>query len=169
MRAQFSKIRSSFLRVFDIFGNAKKHVFTCLSFSCFFIIFVFVGRPLGFFWRPSAAFVVSLPFWCHPFGCLWLAWAVFGLSLLLFVVPLACLGCLWAWGPLRACFLVHFRDLFHVFSIVFSFVSVVEAAPQARPKTTAAANTALRPSPYRLPSFTALPVPMLRQVEKPGL
>ena len=58
----------------------------------------------------------------------------------------------------------HFRDLFQVFSIVFSFGSVVEAAPQARPKTTAVANTALRPSPCSPPSLNALPVPLLRQV-----
>ena len=60
----------------------------------------------------------------------------------------------------------HFRNLFQVFSIVFSFASVVEAAPQARPKTTAVANTALSPSPCSPPSLNALPVPMLRQVEK---
>ena len=102
--------------------------------------------------------------WCHPFGCLWFARAVCGLFLLLFVVPLARLGCLWARGSLWGCFLVHFRDLFHVFSIVFLFVSVVEAAPQARPKTTAVANTALRPSPCSPPSLNALPVPLLRQV-----
>ena len=56
--------------------------------------------------------------------------------------------------------------LFHVLSTVFSFASVVEAAPQARPKTTAVANAALRPSPCSPPSFNALPVPMLRQVSQ---
>ena len=132
-------------------------------FSPFLMLF---WRPLDSFWRPFGAFVVSLAFWCHPFGCLWLAWALCGPSLLLFVVPLARLGCLWARGPLRGCFLVRFRDLFHVFSIVFSFASVVEAAPQARPKTTAVANTALRPSPCSPPSFNALPIPLLRQVSQ---
>ena len=39
------------------------------------------------------------------------------------------------------------------FSIAFSFASVVEAAPQARPKTTAVANTALGPSPWRALDF----------------
>ena len=71
------------------------------------------------------------------------------------------------WGFLpEPLFKNHFRDLFQVFSIVFSFASVVEAAPQARPKTTAVANTALRPSSCSPPSFNALPVPMLRQVSQ---
>ena len=134
------------------------------AFHAFSYLLMSLGRSSGVFWRPFGVSVVSLACWCYPFGCLWLAWAVCGLSLLLFVVPLARLGCLWARGPLRGCFLVHFRDLFHVFSIVFSFASVVEAAPQARPKTTAVANTALRPSPCSPPSFNALPVPLLRQV-----
>ena len=42
--------------------------------------------------------------------------------------------------------------------------SVVEAAPQARPKTTAVANPALRPSLGSPPPFNALPVPMPTQV-----
>ena len=50
------------------------------------------------------------------------------------------------------------------FGVILESLNVVEAAPQARPKTTAVANTALRPSPCRPPSFNALPVPMLRQV-----
>ena len=135
-----------------------------LSFLCFSLF-------LGFFWRPWGHFGILLDLWsfllacwCHPFWRLWLAWAVCGPSLLLFVVPLARLGCLWARGPLQACFLVNFRNSFHIFSVVFSSASVVEAAPQARPKTTAVVNTALRPSPCRLPSVNALPVPMLRQV-----
>ena len=78
-------------------------------FHVFTSFLVFFWRPLGFFWRPFGAFVVSLAFWCHHFGCLWRAWAVCGPSLLLFVVPLARLGCLWARGPLRDCFLLHFR------------------------------------------------------------
>ena len=109
MGAQFSKTRSTFLRFFDIFGNAKKTCFHLPLFFMFFSLFlVFFWRPLGFFWRPFGAFVVSLAFWCHPFGCLWLAWALCGPSLLLFVVSLARLGCLWARGPLRECFLLHF-------------------------------------------------------------
>ena len=135
------------------------------------LFFVFFHHFWSFFGGLGVSFRILveplsslLACWCHPFGCLWLAWAVCGLSLLLFVVPLARLGCLWARGPLRGCFLVHFRNLFHVFSIVFSFASVVEAAPQARPKTTAVANTALRPSPCSPPSLNALPVPLLRQV-----
>ena len=143
----------------------KSQVFTCLSFWCFFHHFLSffggLGVSFGILLEPLS---LLLACWCHPFGCLWLAWAVCGLSLLLFVVPLARLGCLWARGSLRGCFLVRSRNSFHVFSIVFSFVGVVEAAPQARPKTTAVANTALRPSPCRLLSFHALPVPMLRQV-----
>ena len=140
---------------------------TCLSFSCVFIIFGPFLDPLeslfGIFLEPLSSLLACC---CHLFKCLWLAWAVCVLSLLLFVVPLARLGCLWARGPLRACFLVHFQHLFHVFSIVFSFASVVEAAPQARPKTTAVANTALRPSPCSPPSLNALPVPLLRQVSQ---
>ena len=50
------------------------------------------------------------------------------------------------------------------FGVILESLNVVEAAPQARPKTTAAANTALRQSPCSPPSFNALPVPMLRQV-----
>ena len=57
-----------------------------------------------------------------------------------------------------------FSKLGPFFSIVFAFASVVEAAPQARPKTTAVAHTALRPSPCSSPSLNALPVPLLRQV-----
>ena len=57
-----------------------------------------------------------------------------------------------------------FSKLGPCFSIVFAFASVVEAAPQARPKTTAVANTTLRPSLCSLPSLNALPVPLLRQV-----
>ena len=117
------------------------------------------------FWSVLGGLGVSFRFFCRV-GVILLG--VCGLSLLLFVVPLARLGCLWARGSLRGCFLFHFRNLFHVFSVVFSLVSVVEAAPQARPKTTAVANTALRPSPCRLPSFNALPVPMLRQVSLLG-
>ena len=49
-------------------------------------------KPLGIFWRPFGAFVVSLACWCHPFVCLWLAWAVCGPSMLIFVAPLARLG-----------------------------------------------------------------------------
>ena len=128
---------------------------------CFWSVFGGLGVSFGILLEPLSSLLAC---WCHPFGCLWLAWAVCGLSLLLFVVCLARLGCLWARGSLWGCFLLHFRDLFHVFSIVFSFVSVVEAAPQARPKTTVVANTALRPSPCRFPSFNALPVPLQRQV-----
>ena len=46
-----------------------------------------------------------------------------------------------------------FSKLGPCFSIVFAFASVVEAAPQARPKTTAVANTALGPSPWRALDF----------------
>ena len=105
----FLKLDKPFYVFLIFLAMLKKHVFTCLSFSCFFTILVFFWRPLGFFWRPFGAFVVSLAFWCHPFGCLWLAWALCGPSLLLFVVSLARLGCLWARGPLRDCFLLHFR------------------------------------------------------------
>ena len=59
-----------------------------------------------------------------------------------------------------------FSKLGPCFSIVFAFASVVEAAPQARPKTTAVANTALGPFPCSPPSLNALPVPVLRQVSK---
>ena len=52
---------------------------------------------------------------------------------------------------------------FH-FGVILESLNVVEAAPQARPKTTAVANTALRPSPCSPPSLNALPVPLLRQV-----
>ena len=50
------------------------------------------------------------------------------------------------------------------FEVILESLNVVEAAPQARPKTTIVANTALRPSHCSPPSFNALPVPMLRQV-----
>ena len=46
-----------------------------------------------------------------------------------------------------------FSKLGPCFSIVFAFASVVEAAPQARPKTTAVANTTLGPSPWRALDF----------------
>ena len=80
----------------------------------------FCRMPLGLFWRPFGASVVSLACWCHPVGCLWLAWAVCGLALLLlgqfeaifacsfYVLPL--LGeIMWCWGwgseSVRAMFL----------------------------------------------------------------
>jgi len=77
---------------------------------------------LGAFGSPG----LSVGCLCYFLWCLWLVWAVCGL------------------GDRSG---LVFRDLFHVFSIVFSFASVVEAAPQAWPKTTAVANTVLRPSP----------------------
>ena len=43
---------------------------------------------------------------------------------------------------------------------------MVEAAPQARPKTIAVANTALKPFLCSPPSINALPVPLLRQVSQ---
>ena len=78
MGAQFSKTRSTFLRFFEIFGNAKKHVFTCLSFSCFYIIFSVFLEALG---------LLLASFWslCRLFGFLVSS----------FRVPLARLGCLW--------------------------------------------------------------------------
>ena len=98
------------------------------------------------------------------FMCPWLVWAVFGISLVLFCDT----------GPQGGgskpsfvcfvCFLSNLSHFFDVFPIVFSFASVVEAAPQARPKTTAVANTALRPSLCSPPPFNALPVPMPTQV-----
>ena len=105
----FRKLDQHFY-VFLLFLAMLKNMFSLASlFPVFLQFLVFFWRPLGFFWRPFGAFVVSLAFWCHPFGCLWLAWALCGPSLLLFVVPLARLGCLWARGPLRDCFLLHFR------------------------------------------------------------
>ena len=50
------------------------------------------------------------------------------------------------------------------FGVILESLNVVEGAPQARPKTTAVANTVLRPSPCSSPSLNALPVPLLRQV-----
>ena len=67
-------------------------------------------------------------------------------------------------GLLLVAFRVNSLDFFHVFPIVFSFTRVVEAAPQARPKTTAVANTVSRPFPGSPPFFNAFPVPLLRQV-----
>ena len=102
-------------------------------------------------------------FWLH-FGVIWgHFWS--GFSSLFGVVSESWFEVGFHWGFLpEPLFKNHFRDLFQVFSIVFSFASVVEAAPQARPKTTAVANTALRPSPCSPPSLNALPVPLLRQV-----
>ena len=127
-----------------LFSISKNKVSTCLSFCCFFIIFGLFLEALGYilasfwslcrlFWRVGVILLgafgspgLSVGCLCYFLWCLWLVWAVCGL------------------GD-RSGFV--FRDLFHVFSIVFSFASVVEAAPQARPKTTAVANTVLRPSP----------------------
>ncbi len=109
MRAQFSKTRSTFLRFFEIFGYAKKHVFTCLSFSCFHIIFSVFSEALGLLLASFWSLCRLFGFLVSSFRYLWRAWAVCGHSLLLFVVPLARLGCLWARGPLRDCFLLHFR------------------------------------------------------------
>jgi hypothetical protein len=78
MGAQFSKTRSIILRFFDILGNAKKHVFTCLSFSCFFTIFDAFLEASGFF---LASF--------------WSLCRLFGFLVSSFWVPLARLGSLW--------------------------------------------------------------------------
>ena len=61
------------------FSILKSKVSTCLSFSCFSIIFGSFWRPWGLFWHPFGAFVVS-----------------FGVLVSSFWVPLARLGCLWA-------------------------------------------------------------------------
>ena len=134
-----------------------------MFFSLFLTSF---GRPWSLFWHPFGAFVVS-----------------FGVLVSSFWVPLARLGCLWA---LSATFCGAFGSsrlsvgsgiapglLFGSFSKFvpcffdcFSFVSVVGAAPQARPKTTAVANTALRQFPSSPPSLNELPVPLLRQVSR---
>ena len=108
MGAQFWRTRSTFLRFFVIFGNAKKSSFHLPRFFMFFHHF---WCFFGGFWASFGILLEPLSFllacWCHSFGSLCLAWAVCGLSLLLFVVPLACLGFLWARGPLRGCSLVH--------------------------------------------------------------
>ena len=116
MGAQFSKTRSTFLRFFDIFGNAKKHVFTCLSFSCFFTIF-------GVFLEASGLLLASF----------WSLCRLFGFLVSSFWVPLARLGSLWtlsatfcgvvgssglsvgsgtAPGVFFASFSIHFRVIF---------------------------------------------------------
>merc|ERR1711966_101148 len=92
MGAQFSKTRSIFLRFFDIFGNAKKTCFHLPLFFMFFTIF-------GVFLEASGLLLASF----------WSLCRLFGFLVSSFWVPLARLGCLWARGPLRDCFLLHFR------------------------------------------------------------
>ena len=78
-----------------------------------------------------------------------------------------CMGALFRSNMGRHLLQTPFCDHFWLhFGIILESINVVEAAPQARLKTTAVANTALRPSPCRPPSFNALPVPMLRQVSQ---
>ena len=147
-----------------LFSVFKSKVFTYLSFSRFFIIFGPFLEALGFlmasfwslcrlFWRAGVILLgafgspgLSVGSLCYFLWCLWLVSAVCGLGDRSGAV---------FWFIFEACYM---------FPIVFSFASVVEAAPQARPKTTAVANTALRPSPCSPPSLNALPVPLLRQV-----
>ena len=67
------------LSVFFYLEMLKSQVFTCLSFSCFFIMFGLFWRPWGLFWHPFGASVVS-----------------FGVLVSSSWVPSARLGCLWA-------------------------------------------------------------------------
>ncbi len=63
----------------------------------------------------------------------------------------------------RVCFLA-IRLFMHCFPCVFLPQSVVEAAPQARLKTTPASITALGPCFFSSSPFNTLPVAFLRQV-----
>ncbi len=72
----------------------------------------------------------------------------------------------------QLCILLCFIFDLHVFSLyvlsnVFSPESVVEAAPQERPKTTPVSNTALRPLLCSPSPLNALPVPLPIQVYFP--
>ena len=75
----FRKLDQHFYVFLIFLDMLKKHVFTCLSFSCFFIIFGLFLEALG---------SLLAPFWslCRLFGFLVSS----------FWVPLARLGCLWA-------------------------------------------------------------------------
>ena len=113
-----------------------------VSFWYFFVLF---GKPPALFGHPLGSSGVSLAFSCRPFGCLWLVWAVFGIFLLFFCDKGPQGGDSQPSFVFFVCFLCLGRCFFHVFPCVFSPGNVVEAAPQARPKTTAVSSTALRP------------------------
>ena len=65
MGAHFRPESSSHAGKTAIF-NFKKQGFHCLSFSRFLLFLVPFWRPLGFFWKPFGASVVSLACWCYP-------------------------------------------------------------------------------------------------------
>ena len=73
----FRKLDQNFYVFLIFLAMLKKHVFTCLSFSCFFIIF-------GVFLEASALLLASF----------WSLCRLFGFLVSSFWVPLASLGCL---------------------------------------------------------------------------
>ena len=75
----FRKLDQHFYVFLIFLAMLKKHVFTCLSFSCFFTIF-------GVFLEASALLLASFWSLCR------LLWGLVSS----FWVPLARLGCLWA-------------------------------------------------------------------------
>ena len=115
----FRKLDQHFYVFLIFLAMLKKHVFTCLSFSCFFTIFgVFLeasGLLLASFWSLCRLFGFLVSSFWVPLARLGSLWTLSAAFCDLFVVSLARLGCLWARGPLRECFLLHFLFIFVLF------------------------------------------------------